>query len=200
MGVETRMAKQPTTLYSAAEYLAMERASSEKHEYAFGEIFAMTGASVTHNRIVTNLVLAIGNQLRGRPCDVFTGDLRLCVEREYRYTYPDMVVVCGEPQFLDNQFDTLLNPDVIVEVLSDSTSSYDRGEKFEQYRGISSFREYLISDQARVHVEVFSKQTDNAWRFWESNSLHETVHLTSVDVSIPIAEIYLRTEFVPGAA
>lgn len=189
------MAKQPITRYTAAEYLVMERASNEKHEFAYGEIFAMTGASMDHGRIVANLARVIGNQLLDRPCDVITGDLLLCVDPQYRYTYPDIVVVCGEPKFLDNQFDTLLNPDVIIEVLSDSTRSYDRGEKFEQYRSIPSFREYLVVEQSKVHVELHSKQPNGTWLMWETYKLEDAVRLGSVGIEIQVSDIYRRTQF-----
>lgn len=194
------MAKQPITMNTAEEYLAFERGSSEKHEFSYGEIFAITGASVTHGRVVTNLVRVLGNKLLDRPCDVFTSDLRLCVDPKYCYTYPDIIVVCGEPKFLDNQFDTLLNPDVIVEVLSDSTRSYDRGEKFEQYRSIPSFREYLVVEQSKVHVELHSKQLNGTWLMWETYKLEDTVRLDSIGVEIQVADIYRRTEFENAAS
>jgi Uma2 family endonuclease len=178
----------------------MERASSEKHEFAFGEIFAMTGASVTHGRIVTNLVRVLGNKLLERPCDVFTSDLRLCVDPKNRYTYPDIIVICGKPQFLDNQFDTLVNPDLIVEVLSDSTRNYDRGEKFQQYRSIPSFREYLVVEQAKIHVERYSKQPDGTWSLWETDLLDGVVELSSIGVAIQVSDIYRRTDLSTSVA
>lgn len=194
------MSKQPITPIAANEYLALERESSEKHEFAFGEIFAMTGASVTHGRIVTNLVRVLGNQLLERPCDVFTSDLRLCVDPKNRYAYPDIIVICGKPQFLDNQFDTLLNPDLIVEVLSDSTRNYDRGEKFQQYRSIPSFREYLVVEQAKIHVERYSKQPDGTWSLWETDLLDGVVQLSSIGVAIQVSDIYRRTDLSTSVA
>ena len=133
------MSKLERPHFTAAEYLSMERASSEKHEFAFGEIFAITGASVRHVVIVGNIAGELGNQLRQRPDRVFSSALRLCVSPDRCYTYPDVVVVCGQPKFLDDKQDNLLNPDLIVEVLSESTRNYDRGDKFQQYRGIPSF-------------------------------------------------------------
>ncbi len=194
------MSKLERPHFTAAEYLSMERASSEKHEFAFGEIFAMTGASVTHGRIVTNLVRVLGNKLLERPCDVFTSDLRLCVDPKNRYTYPDIIVICGKPQFLDNQFDTLLNPDLIVEVLSDSTRNYDRGEKFQQYRSIPSFREYLVVEQAKIHVERYSKQPDGTWSLWETDLLDSVVQLSSIGVAIQVSDIYRRTDLSTSVA
>ena len=189
------MSKVEKANFTPAEYLAMERQSSEKHEYAFGEIFAMTGASARHVAIVSNLVRVLGNQLLQHPCQVYSSDLRLCVDASYRYTYPDVTVVCGQPRFVDNQFDTLLNPDLIVEVLSESTRNYDRGDKFQQYRGIPSFREYLLVDQERVHVERYSKQSDGTWSLWETDAIGDAVRLDSVGARLELAEIYLKIDF-----
>lgn len=189
------MSKQQKPRFTAPEYLSMDRASSEKHEFAFGEIYGMGGASARHVEIVGNIVSELRNQLRHRPCRVYATDLRLCVDAEHRYTYPDVVVVCGQPQFLDDEIDTLLNPDLIVEVLSESTRNYDRGDKFQQYRGIPSFREYLLVDQARAHVERYAKQNDRTWSLRETDSLNEVVHLESISVTLPLSEIYLKVDF-----
>ena len=161
------MSKQQKARFTVAEYLSMERTSSEKHEFAFGEIYAMGGASARHVGIVSNIVRELGNQLRQRPCRVYSTDLRLCVDADQRYTYPDVAVVRDQPRFLDDTLDTLLNPDLIVEVLSESTRNYDRGDKFQQYRGIPSFREYLLVDQAKAHVERHTKQPDGTWSLWK---------------------------------
>lgn len=189
------MSKQQRPRFTTAEYLSMDRASSEKHEFAFGEIYAMGGASARHVEIVGNIVRELGNQLRHRPCRVFSTDLRLCVDAQHRYTYPDVAVVCSQPRFLDDELDTLLNPDLIVEVLSESTRNYDRGDKFQQYRGIPSFREYLLVDQAKAHVERYTKQNDGTWSLWETDSLNEVVHLESIAVTLPLCEIYLKIDF-----
>jgi len=189
------MAKQPKARMTAAEYLSIERNSTEKHEFAFGEIYAMGGASARHVEIVGNISRELGNRLRQRPCRVYSTDLRLAVDVSHRYTYPDVVVVCGQPKFLDDQLDTLLNPDLIVEVLSESTRNYDRGDKFQQYRGIPSFREYLLVDQAKVHVERHTKQPDGTWSLWETDSLNDAIRLDSISATLPITEIYLKIEF-----
>ena len=160
------MSKQQNARVTVADYLAMERASEVKHEFAFGEIYAMSGASARHVVIATNIAGELRSRLRQRPWQVYSADLRLCVDQKHRYTYPDVVVVCGQPQFLDNQLDTLLNPDLIVEVLSESTRNYDRGDKFQQYRGIPSFREYLLVDQEKADVERYSKPNDATWSLW----------------------------------
>ena len=178
--------------FTAREYLELERQSSEKHDFAFGEIFAMTGATARHVAIVSNLVRELGNQLLQRPCQVYSSDLRLCVDADHRYAYPDVVVVCSPPRFLDNTLDTLLNPDLIVEVLSESTRNYDRGDKFQQYRGILSFREYLLVDQEKIHVERYSKQNDGTWSLWETDSSADVVNLDSIGVALPVSEIYFK--------
>ena len=193
------MSKQQKARVTVADYLSMDRASSEKHEFAFGEIYAMGGASARHVEIVGNIAGELGNRLRQRPHRVYSTDLRLCVDADHRYTYPDVVVVCGQPQFLDDQLDTLLNPDLIVEVLSESTRNYDRGDKFQQYRGIPSFREYLLVDQAKAHVERYSKQQDGTWSLWETDSLDHVVRLESIAVRLPVSEIYLKVEFDQAA-
>jgi len=193
------MSKQQKARFTVAEYLSMDRDASDKHEFAFGEIYAMGGASARHVEIVGNIVSELRNHLRQRPCRVYSTDLRLCVDADHRYTYPDVVVVCGQPQFLDDRLDTLLNPDLIVEVLSESTRNYDRGDKFQQYRGIPSFREYLLVDQAKAHVERYSKQQDGTWSLWETDSSDHVVHLESIAVTLPVSEIYLKVEFDQAA-
>lgn len=193
------MSKQQKARVTVADYFSMDRASSEKHEFAFGEIYAMGGASARHVEIVGNIAGELGNRLRQRPHRVYSTDLRLCVDADHRYTYPDVVVVCSQPQFLDDRHDTLLNPDLIVEVLSESTRNYDRGDKFQQYRGIPSFREYLLVDQAKAHVERYSKQQDGTWSLWETDSLDHLVHLESIAVTLPVSEIYLKVEFAQAA-
>jgi Uma2 family endonuclease len=138
------MSTQPKTFISPEQYLAIERKAERKSEYFNGEMFAMAGASESHVLIVTNVVAELREQLRGRPYTVYSTDLRVKVSPTGLYTYPDVVVVCGQPQFADDQRDTLLNPTLIVEVLSESTQDYDRGEKFEHYRSIASFHEYVL--------------------------------------------------------
>jgi len=172
----------------------MDRQSSENHEFAYGEIFAMPGASARHVVIVGNIAGELSNQLRQRPDRVYSSALRLCVHPDRCYTYPDVVVVCDKPQLLDDQFDTLLNPDLIVEVLSESTRNYDRGDKFQHYRGIASFREYLLVDQTRVHIERYTKQSDGTWSLWETDALGDVVQLNSVGAALPVSEIYFKIE------
>lgn len=189
------MASNPKTRYTPQEYLALERSSETKHEYFKGEIFAMSGASSRHVLIVTNLVTGLWSQLRQGPCRVFSTDLRVKVDPTGLYTYPDVIVICDAPEFSDDQKDTLLNPVLIIEVLSDSTKDYDRGGKFEQYRTIGSFTEYLLIAQDRTHVEHYIRQTDGSWVLHETNRLEDTIQLKSVPCSLPLSDIYDKIDF-----
>jgi Uma2 family endonuclease len=188
------MASSPKTPYTEEEYLALERSSEAKHEYLDGEIFAMGGASQQHVLIVTNLVIELGSQLRNGPCRVYSVDLRVKVDPGGLYTYPDVVVLCEAPRFSDEQKDTLLNPSLIIEVLSESTKDYDRGGKFEQYRTIESFVEYLLIAQDRPHVEHHTRQHGDTWLLLETNNLQDTIQLKSVPCSLRLADIYAKTD------
>ncbi len=189
------MASQPNTFYTPEEYLALERSCETKHEYYNGEIFAMGGASKQHVLIVTNLVVELGSKLKEGPCTVYSADLRVQVAPTGLYTYPDVIVLCDEPRFSDEQQDTLLNPALIIEVLSESTKDYDRGGKFEQYRTIESFVEYLLIAQDRPQVEHHTRQPDGSWILFETNSLEDTIQLRSVPCSLRVADIYAKIDF-----
>jgi Uma2 family endonuclease len=137
-------------MYSEQEYLELEREAEYKSEYFRGEIFAMTGAGHNHNRIVENLTFEIGSFLKGKSCRTFSNDMRLHIPQNGLYTYPDVVIVCGKNEFLDDKKDNLVNPNVIIEVLSPSKSFYDRGEKFHFYRSIPSLSEYVVIDSSKI--------------------------------------------------
>ncbi|RMD86186.1 MAG: Uma2 family endonuclease, partial [Calditrichaeota bacterium] len=145
------MQKTAKKYYTPEEYLALEEAAEYKSEYYKGEIFAMSGASINHNRIVMNLSTELNTALRDTKCEVFMSDMRLWVEAVQLFTYPDIVILCEQPQFYDDRDDTITNPFIIFEVLSESTKNYDRGEKFEFYRSLPSFQEYILVDQYKVH-------------------------------------------------
>jgi Uma2 family endonuclease len=173
------------------EYLASERQAESKSEYFNGEMFAMAGASERHVLIVTNVVAELRGQLKGRPYNVYSTDLRLRVSLTGFYTYPDVVAVCDQPQFADDQKDTLLNPTLIVEVLSESTKDYDRGEKFEHYHTLASLSEYvLIAAQDKYRVEHFARQPDNRWLLSETNRIEDTISLSSISCTLALAEVY----------
>lgn len=175
---------------SPEEYLARERRADRKSEYFGGEIFAMSGASPAHVLIVTNVVSEFREQLRGRDCRVYSTDLRVKVSATGLYTYPDVVVVCDAPRFEDEHADTLVNPKVIVEVLSKTTQDYDRGAKFEQYRTIESFLEYVLIAQDKPHVEHFTRQPDGRWILAETNRIDDRIELESVGVHLALADVY----------
>ena len=179
------------------EYLAFERTSEEKHEYWNGEIFAMTGASRQHNRIAWNLVIALGPQLEQSGCEGYVGDMRVMIEESGLFTYPDLVVVCGEPSFLvDQQPDTLLNPTLIAEILSPSTADYDRGSKFAHYRRLDSLKSYLLLAQDRVHVERFERQNDGTWVLSETDDPGAKLALPAVGVQLEINRLYAGVEIL----
>ncbi|MEK6325715.1 MAG: Uma2 family endonuclease [Acidobacteriota bacterium] len=189
------MASHPKTRYTPEEYLALERSSETRHEYLNGEIFAMGGASRQDVLVVTNLVGELHSQLKAGPCTVYSTDLRVKIAPTGLYTYPDVIVLCDEPRFSDQQEDTLLNPALIIEVLSESTKDYDRGGKFEQYRTIESFVEYLLIAQDRPHVEHHTRQPDGRWLLYETNNLEDTIQLKSVPCSLRMSDIYAKLDF-----
>jgi Uma2 family endonuclease len=181
--------------YTPEAYLALERKADCKSEYVNGQIIAMAGASRQHNLIAGNLSREVSQQLRGRPCEAYISDMRVNVSRTGLYTYPDVVVVCGEIRFEDASNDTLLNPLVIVEVLSASTEAYDRGEKFAHYRRLESLQAYLLVAQDKVRLEHYVRQGAQ-WVLSEVSDLHDTVHLASIDCEVILQEVYDKVQFV----
>ena len=177
--------------YTPEEYLAFKRASETRHEYLNGEIFAMVGGSRDHYQIVSNLLSYLRPRLREKGCEVFQSDMRVKVSPSGLYTYPDVVIVCGEPE---RENDTLLNPNVLIEVLSPSTENYDRGAKAEQYRTLSSLKAHVLVSQDRYHVEVFSRQPENTWLLNEISREEDSLHLPTLDFSIPMSEVYHGVE------
>lgn len=180
-------------VFTPQEYLTLERQATTKSEFFDGEIYAMAGASRKHNLITLNAASELRRQLRGRPCEVYVAEMRVRVGATGLYTYPDASVVCGQPVFEDIQGDTLLNPTVLIEVLSPSTEAYDRGEKFSQYRRLPSLREYVLIAQDRVLVEHYRRRGD-LWVIGDLRSLAEVLHLESIDCQIPLSEIYYQVE------
>jgi Uma2 family endonuclease len=194
--MEQHMSSQAQKRYTPEEYLALERQAQCKSEYYAGDIIAMAGASRWHNLIVANVISELRSQLKGRPCTTYPSDMRVKVSPTGLYTYPDVTVVCGEVQFEDNQQDTLLNPTLIVEVLSESTEAYDRGGKFAHYRKLPSLMEYVLIAQTKPHVEHYVRQPDNRWLLAEADSLSDTVHLPSIDCRLALLEVYDKVEIV----
>lgn len=181
--------QEPTTV-TAAEYLVRERAAETKSEYSRGEIRPMPGASRRHNLIATNILASLHIQLRKQPCEVYPSDMRVKVEATGLITYPDISVVCGEPHLDDSYKDTLLNPTVLIEVLSPSTAAYDRSDKFENYRQIPSLQAYLLVAQDKIHVEYYSRQPDNTWIFIEFRRASDHFVLASIGCTLALEDIY----------
>ena len=182
-------------LLTPQEYLAQERLAETKSEYLRGEVYAMSGASRQHNLIAGNVSRELGQQLRDRPCEVYQGYMRVKVSPTGLYTYPDIVVACGEPEFEDAEVDTLLNPTVLAEVLSRTTADYDRGGKFTHYRRLSSLREYVLISQDRPLVEHYVRQGPDEWLLTEQSSLDPTLILPTIQCLLPLSEIYLQLLF-----
>ncbi len=188
-------AAQPRTGMSVEEYLAFERASGEKHEYRDGEIVAMVGASYRHNTIVGNVFASLRTRLRDGSCRVNFSDLRVQISGERFYTYPDLTVVCGPPRFSDDRQDTLLNPQIIIEVLSPPTQGYDHGGKFRHYRSIESLHEYVLIEQDSQRIEHFVRQASDLWLLSDTIGPDATLHLPTLDCAVPFAEIYEEVMF-----
>jgi len=182
---------------SVDDYLALERASRDvKHEFFDGEIFAMVGASAPHNLIVGNLVTALNLALRELDCRVYPSDMRVQSPTGL-YTYPDVSIVCGPPDLADDHQDMLLNPTVLIEVLSPSTEAYDRGKKFKHYKTIKSLKEYVLVAQDQASVDHFARQQDGRWLLTSVTELAESLMLPALDVSVSAGEIYAKVEFPP---
>lgn len=176
-------------LYSPAEYLALERAAEYKSEYVDGYTYAMTGASREHGLIAFNIAGELRNLLRNRPCEAFIADMRVKPARASSYRYPDIAVVCGKPEFEDQQGDTLVNPTLIIEILSPSTEATDRGRKFAEYQRIPSLREYILISQDQPRIERFARQTEG-WLLTVSEGMEAAMRLDAIDAALALSEVY----------
>lgn len=185
---------------SIQDYLAFDRQSEAKHELWNGEIREMTGASRAHNLIVTAILAAFVNQLQGQPCEIYPSDMRLRVSATGFHAYPDVSIVCDTPDFADDHFDTLLNPLVLVEVLSPSTEAYDRGRKFRAYRQLPSLQDYLLVAQNTPLIERFSRQPDDSWHLTEASGMGASMIVPSVACTLELATVYARVHFPPPEA
>jgi len=191
------MSQQLKSFVSPQEYLRLERQAEHKSEYLNGEIFAMSGASRKHNLLTINIGGSLHQQLRGKPCEVYASDMRVKVRATGLYTYPDVVVVCGEPEFEDEHIDTLLNPTLLVEVLSPSTERYDRIAKTSYYRTLDSLKEHLLVSQDEIRVEHYVKQADGTWLLIEHRSLDSDVELQSIGCLLGLRDIYDKVQIDP---
>lgn len=177
------------------EYLALERQADTKSEYFNGEVYAMSRATRVHNIITTNVIATFVTQLKGRRCEVYASDMRVKVQPTGLYTYPDVVIVCGEVQLEDPRQDTLLNPTVLIEVLSPSTDDYDRGTKFAHYRTLESVSDYLVVAQAEPLVEHYQRQPDNRWLLTTYATLDAVVTVPSLGCDLSLAEVYDKVDW-----
>lgn len=178
---------------TAEEYLAFERQALDKHEYYKGEVFAMSGNTMAHNRIQVNFLISVGSFLKDKSCDVFGSELRVHVPLNDWYTYPDAIIVCDEPQMQDEEFDTLLNPTVVIEILSKTSQSYDRGDKFSLYRSIPSIKEYILVHSEKVGVEHHQRQANDSWLLTENKQ--DSLFIQSIQYALPLAELYASVQF-----
>lgn len=188
------MAIQPEPYITPEEYLTIEREATFKSEYFAGETFAMAGASERHNLIAVNVAGELYLQFKGRPCKVYQSDMRVRVNPTGLYTYPDVVAVCEEARFEDEQSDTLLNPTIIVEVLSPSTEGYDRGKKFEHYRKLDSLQAYVVIAQDRHYVEHYTRQSNNQWLLAETENIQDSITLPSIECALAMTDIYDKVD------
>jgi Uma2 family endonuclease len=193
------MSVQPKPGLTFEQWLEAERASLEgRSEYVGGEVFAKTGASLEHNTIVANITRELSTQFKGRPCQVYANDMEVLFRAAGAGKYPDLVALCGEPELLDGRRDVLLNPSLIVEVLSDSTEAYDRGGKFALYRQIPSLKEYLLVTHGRAQVEPFTRGEDGRWTLSDYSAPGDRVPLASVDCMLALAEAYDNVDSTQG--
>jgi Uma2 family endonuclease len=198
------MSTQPKTFITPEQYLEIERKAEFKSEYYNGEMFPldraglettdMAGARLAHNQLIWNFGVELGTQLKSGPCQGFTNDMRVRVRASDLYTYPDIVVVCGEPEFRDGLLDTLLNPTLIVEVLSPSTEAYDRGRKFEHYRSIPSFKCYVLVATDRIHLDCYIKQPNDQWLLISADKPEDSIALEPINCQVKLADLYERVK------
>ena len=175
---------------TAADYLDSERLALNKHEYFQGEIFAMSGASISHNRLLKNCLSELGTKLKGKKCEPFGSGLRIHIPKNSLFTYPDISIICGEIETTDDKFDTVTNPSVIIEILSPSTRDYDIGKKFYLYRDIESLKEYLLIDSEKITVEKYIKNNDNSWLLTEYKSIKDSFSIETVGLEMQLSDVY----------
>ncbi|MFB2894192.1 Uma2 family endonuclease [Aerosakkonemataceae cyanobacterium BLCC-F50] len=181
--------------YSPEEYLALEEAAEYKSEYYDGEIVPMTGGTTNHNQIALNVSVALSIAFKRKDYRVFMGDVRLWIPKKRSYTYPDVMVIAGKPEYFEQRKDTVTNPQVIVEVLSKSTKDYDRGGKFQFYQTIPSFQEYILIDQSQRFIEQFSKQENKRWSYCVYDEEDLALVFSSFAVEVSLEDIYEKVDF-----
>lgn len=196
MGMGQPLAKPP--YLTPQKYLEQEQQATFKSEYYQGEVFAMSGARLPHNRLVANLITSLGTRLRNSSYEVFPSDLRLHIPETTLFTYPDVMVICGKPELLENGFDTVLNPTVIIEVQSQSTANYDRGNKAHLYRRIAALHDYVMIDSTALHAAVLSRTPDaGLWNLREAARRTDELFIPSLKLQLPLEEVYRGVDFTP---
>lgn len=181
------------TLISEADYLELERKALHKSEYYKGEIFARAGASINHNKIVASILGAISQHLKGKKCSYFPSDLRVYNAENTLYTYPDVIIVCRKEEYLDDKFDTLLNPTVIFEILSPATEDYDRGTKFKLYRTIPSLQNYILVNSTELAAEVYTRSNDK-WILSTTKDKNDSVYISAINYNLLLSDVYGQIE------
>jgi Uma2 family endonuclease len=189
------MATNAKPFFTPEQYLELEEQAEYKNEYLDGQIFAMAGGTEAHSLIASNIGRDLSLQMRQRPCRVYNSDMQIHVSAAGLYTYPDVSVICGEPKFLNERRRTLLNPTVIVEVLSPSTEAYDRGRKFEYYKTLESLAEYLLVASDHMHADLLTRQPDGRWILASADKPNDAIELTSIACRLVLADIYEKAEF-----
>ncbi|HEV7859696.1 MAG TPA: Uma2 family endonuclease [Pyrinomonadaceae bacterium] len=187
------MSTQRDTYLAPEEYLAIERKAEYKSEYMDGIVYDMSGASLRHNTIVANVIGALGQQLRERPGLVLASHIKVLMPDSRKFFYPDVSVLCGEPQFHDDREDIILNPTLIVEVLSESTAAFDRGEKFRAYQQLVSLQEYILISQDESAIEQYVRQTQESWTYTTALGMDSTLNLPSIECTLSLQAVYDKT-------
>ena len=185
---------QPTTLLTPEEYLAAERAAETRSEYVDGVVYPMTGASLNHILIVTNLTIELGLQLRGKPCFVMSNEMKVRLPDSQKFFYPDVTAVCGELQFHDDRKDIIVNPALIIEVLSPSTEAFDRGDKFHSYQRIDSLREYILVSQDQPYIEQYVRRDAGTWSYRSVTGREGSLALPSVECTLNLGAVYDKVD------
>ncbi len=189
------MNAEPILKYTAEEYLELEETSLEKNEFYKGEIFAMAGASIPHNEIVSNTLVEIGSYLKDKKCRIYPSDLRIHSVANSLYTYPDLSIICNDIETVGKRKNTVTNPTVLIEVLSKTTQDYDRGAKFKLYRDIESLKEYILISSLETLVEKYNKQADGSWVLHEYKNEADTFTITSIDLLVTVKDLYRNVQF-----
>lgn len=188
------MSTQMPTCLTPEEYLVIERQAEDKSEYVDGVMYAMSGATFRHNIIVANVIAEVGQQLRGRPCRVLSSDMKIRGHDSRSFFYPAVSAVCGKPQFHDERRDVILNPTLIVEVMSESTAAFYRFEKFQAYQQLDSLREYLLVSQDKNFIEQYVRQAREKWTYIAQVGLESSLTLPSIECTLSLKAVYDKTE------